>query len=582
MQESLHPERTLPGRGQALLFAFKSSVLKWRRMLMDFDEPVRRHLPGDHHGDWKVVAEKRSALWNHDSAEEFPLTAGKIENLRVAAERLHRVAVPAGAVWSFWKQLGRATRGRGFVNGRELREGCLVPAIGGGLCQLSGLIYQAALDAGLEVIERHGHTRVIPGSLAEQDMDATVFWNYVDLRFAGGSDWAMEVELTPSDLVVRIRSCGDQSPIEAKPTIPRELEPASGDCLTCGMVECFRHPSAVSENAPSLGHSSYLLDARWPEFDQWCADHSREGDRWFTPLDGAKWRKPNYRWNPPKGTRASHSTLATLLRSQRQRSIPQQGALRQRALLKGSEDLARSYAAKLDPLCRHVVVSQNLLPYLWRMGALGGRTFDVLVERWPMEELQRRLDEALAAHPDSPTLGDFRVDEQLARDEAQALAAAGRLITPHRAMADHFGSRAWLVDWEMPEAVKRKPSTKPTILLPCSRLGRKGAYELAEAFRELDGVELKFLGAADEGPSDPFDGVACSKATPHDLAQAHLLVMPAWVEHQPRMALKALTSGIPVIATKACGLPEHPHLYQLDQPDAKALVRVMRSVLASY
>ena len=218
---------------------------------------------------------------------------------------------------------------------------------------------------------------------------------------------------------------------------------------------------------------------------------------------------------------------------------------------------------------------------LWRMGALGGRTFDVLIERWPLTELQRRLDEALQAHPDSPTLGDFRVDEALARDEAQALAAAGRLITPHRAMADHFGGRAWLVDWQMPEAVERQPSTKPTVLFPCSRLGRKGTYELAEAFRGLDGVELKYLGVADEGASDPFDGVPCSKAGPEDLRQAHLLVMPAWVEHQPRMALKALASGIPVIATTACGLPEHPQLHQLDVPDAVALGRVMRSVLAS-
>ena len=71
--------------------------------------------------------------------------------------------------------------------GRELREGCLVPSIGGGLCQLSNALYDAALRAGLQVVERHRHTQVVPGSLAESDRDATVFWNYRDLRLRGGS-----------------------------------------------------------------------------------------------------------------------------------------------------------------------------------------------------------------------------------------------------------------------------------------------------------------------------------------------------------------------------------------------------------
>ena len=91
--------------------------------------------------------------------------------------------VPAGETFSFWKQVGRATRRRGFVAGRELREGCLVANIGGGLCQLSNALYEAALAAGFEIVERHAHSRRVPGSRAALQRDATVFWNYVDLRF---------------------------------------------------------------------------------------------------------------------------------------------------------------------------------------------------------------------------------------------------------------------------------------------------------------------------------------------------------------------------------------------------------------
>jgi vancomycin resistance protein YoaR len=56
------------------------------------------------------------------------------------------VVVPAGGVFSFWAQVGRPVARRGFAPGRELREGCLVPSVGGGLCRLSNALYQAALE----------------------------------------------------------------------------------------------------------------------------------------------------------------------------------------------------------------------------------------------------------------------------------------------------------------------------------------------------------------------------------------------------------------------------------------------------
>ena len=576
------PERETPQRWQALAFHVKTRLFQLRRGFAETGNRPLAYGKARALMDAPVVAEKRAPLWREVSPEEFPLTAGKVENLRIAARAFHGLEIPAGGVLSFWRQLGRTTRRKGFRSGRELREGCIVPAIGGGLCQLSGLLYQAALDAGLEIIERHGHSRVVPGSQAEQDLDATVFWNYVDLRFRSHLPWRIETEVTATELVVRIRamsgSLQPETPVPLPFPTPRALQ--SGDCLTCGMTGCFRHPSAVKENAPALGHSTFLLDARWPEFDRWCAEHSRPGDRWFTPMDGTQWRKPNYQWSEPPGIAVRHATLAALWRSWNQRRLPAQGARRQRVLIRGEAEIARTYARMLDPQCRHVVVSQNLLPHLWRLGVLGGRSFDVLLERWPMEELQRRLDQAKAAHPQSTTLGDFRADGDLLRAEREALAAAGRLITPHLALAAHFGTRSWLIPWEMPVPMPLfTVAGKPSLLFPASRLGRKGAFEVAAALKSGIDAELCFLGAADEGTADPFVGLDCCRGKVSDLATTSALVLPAWIEHQPRLALLALASGIPVIATEACGLPPHEKLHVLATPDAAALAAVIRSVL---
>ncbi len=572
--------RGIPSRWQALVFHAKTRVFQLRRGIAEFASRPPWHAIGSSLSDAPVIAEKRTLLWNKVTAEEFPLTAGKVENLRIASRSFHGVEVPAGAVLSFWRQLGRTSPSKGYEVGRELREGCIVPAVGGGLCQLSGLLYQAALDAGMEIVERHAHSRTIPGSAAEQNLDATVFWNYVDLRFRGNDKIRIEVELTASELVVRFRSAAGTKPAVPRVEVPVSPRSApSGDCLTCGMVACFRHPAAITAHAPALGHSAFLLDARWPEFDRWCGEHSRLDDRWFTPLDGRKWKKANYQWAPPKGVTVRHATAITLQRSLKQRRLPAQGRIRQHALLEGEAALAKRYAAMLDPQCRHVVVSQNLLPHLWKTGALGGRSFDVLIERWPMEELQRRLDLAKAAHPQSTTLGDFRAEPDLVRAEREALAAAARLVTPHRALARHFGHRAWLLDWEMPAALPRRVSMEPVLFFPASRLGRKGAFELAAALRGGVSASVKYLGRADEGNANPFFGLTCSQGSLADLASASALVIPAWIEHQPRLALLALASGVPVIATEACGLPEHELLHEIPTPDSASLADAILAVL---
>ena len=152
-----------------------------------------------------LVAESKTKLWTEIEPEERFLVAGKIQNLRVAAAALDGLELPAGEIFSFWKHVGRTTASRGYVEGRELREGCIIPNIGGGLCQLSNALYDAALKANFEILERHAHTLTIAGSLAELGRDATVFWNYVDLRFRSAVPIRIEAGMTSDHLLIKFR-----------------------------------------------------------------------------------------------------------------------------------------------------------------------------------------------------------------------------------------------------------------------------------------------------------------------------------------------------------------------------------------
>ena len=127
-----------------------------------------------------------------------------MQNLRVASRKIDGCRVPAGGRFSFWKQVGWPGRLRGFVKGRELRQGCLIPSVAGGLCQLSTALYDAALRAGFTIHERHRHSQIVPGSLAAIDRDATVFWNYVDLQFSAPHAFQIGVRMTADDLLVHL------------------------------------------------------------------------------------------------------------------------------------------------------------------------------------------------------------------------------------------------------------------------------------------------------------------------------------------------------------------------------------------
>jgi hypothetical protein len=563
-------ERRLPTRLESAVFRGKTVLLQLRRALHDrFTYRVARHPQDKKLSSCEVVSSSRTPLWTEIEPEERFLVAGKIHNLRLAIKRLDGLEIPAGQVFSFWRQVGRASRPRGYVEGRELREGCIIPNVGGGLCQISNALYDAAIDAGLEIIERHAHSQVVAGSLAEKDRDATVFWNYVDLRFRSDTPFRIEAQLDEKDLTVRFRA--DKTTVPTPQTARRI--PVHNDtpqsCATCETGDCHRVVDSGTHR--DFGNSAFLVDEFSPEFDSYIQTNRTSKDELFRPLDGKRFKKGNYAWTTAGFDRARQSLLVTAVRSYRSRKLAAQGRARQLNLLAMYERLAESYAKRLGYEVLHVVVQQDLLPFLWKNGHLGGRTFDVLMTAVPMAELQKRLDAAARLHPESTTLGDFRADEDLVRAESEALKHARRIVTPHSDIARLFPKRAEQLTWTMPQrpSIQRITNAKPNIVFPAATVGRKGCYELREALRGLD-VKLTLLGPLIEG-GDFWDGFETERGHDDWLARADAVVLPAYVEHKPRRLLMAAACGTPVIASPACGVPPSEFITVVDPCDVALL-----------
>jgi len=557
-----------------ITFGFKAFLFTLKRYFKNEVNRLTKGKNNDQLSDAPIVSFSESELWNADDSDSnWILTAGKIENLRIAAKKLNGIEVKAGTIFSFWKHIGKPSRLRGFVIGREIREGCIVPTIAGGLCQLSNALYDAALKAGFEVTERHKHTQVIKGSLAEHDRDATVKWNYVDLRFKPAHDFKIVTDFTPEKLLIQFKGYQKAEPL-ARQNVAVPVSKLN-DCYSCGNVSCFKHPGAVVFNKQKQ-ITTFILDERWPEYEQYVKSVAANEDYFIVPFaENSRIKVDRLTWQVKKSHATSFAVKALQraafirLASKSNGNIPSVYLKYDSAII--------NFLKKAVPLkTTHIVIAQNLLPFAWQQGILWGRTFDVLMTRLPMETLQQKLDKAHSVYRDSKTLNDFRADKCLIDLENTALTKSRHIITPHQQIADIFNNKSIKLNWILPPINSQLIQKGNKVLFPASALARKGAYEMKRLAQELD-LELVIAGRALE--NDNFwEGLNVTQAGPDVFNEVKLVILPAYIEHQPRLLLKALALNIPVIATSASGLSPAKNLSIIPEGDYEALKAAVSEV----
>lgn len=110
---------------------------------------------------------------------------GKVENIRLAGQAISAIYIKPNQVLSFWRAVGNPIAGRGYFKSRNLVGGILKEDYGGGVCQVSGILYWVALSIGLDVIEMHNHSVDIyteSERFTPLGLDATVVYGYKDFR----------------------------------------------------------------------------------------------------------------------------------------------------------------------------------------------------------------------------------------------------------------------------------------------------------------------------------------------------------------------------------------------------------------
>jgi len=135
----------------------------------------------------------------------------KTHNLQLASKAINEICVLPNELFSFWKIVGNPSERNGFKKGRNIVNQKISEVGGGGLCQLSGIIYHTALKANLKILERHNHSVDIYSEeerFTPLGADATVVYGYKDLRIVNNNPFPIQfkIEIEGSRIVCALNS----------------------------------------------------------------------------------------------------------------------------------------------------------------------------------------------------------------------------------------------------------------------------------------------------------------------------------------------------------------------------------------
>lgn len=129
----------------------------------------------------------------------------RLTNIKITCSRINETIVKAKEEFSFCDVVGKPSSSDGYKPADAFgANGKVIKAIGGGNCQVSTTIYNAVLKIdGLQVTERHEHDRDV--AYIQDGKDATVAYDYLDLKFKNTNDFDIKLYAFVSDNKVTVK-----------------------------------------------------------------------------------------------------------------------------------------------------------------------------------------------------------------------------------------------------------------------------------------------------------------------------------------------------------------------------------------
>jgi vancomycin resistance protein VanW len=151
---------------------------------------------------WYSVFKYQSMILRPLKDVDMYLQENKRTNLRLAIHKLNQTVIKPGETFSLWKQVGRPTKYKGYLEGLILNQGKIDKGTGGGLCQLGNLLFWIFAHSPLSITERHRHGfDVFPDTNRKVPFGAgaTLSYNYIDFQVTNNTSNIFQINLWLDD-----------------------------------------------------------------------------------------------------------------------------------------------------------------------------------------------------------------------------------------------------------------------------------------------------------------------------------------------------------------------------------------------
>lgn len=197
----------------------------------------------------------RFAAWRTD----------RTHNVRLATTSINGKLIRPGEVFSYNDTVGPRLKKNGFRDALIYVKGKMIPGTGGGICQVSSTVYNAALLSNLEILERSNHSMPVP--YVPLGRDATVAYGLRDLKFKNSTSAPIYISahIVGSRLTVGIYGSGkDKRDVRIVTTHPKQIQRPSGTVLTTVTVYRVVRENGADSPRQRISYDRYLPAAPHP------------------------------------------------------------------------------------------------------------------------------------------------------------------------------------------------------------------------------------------------------------------------------------------------------------------------------
>lgn len=124
-------------------------------------------------------------------------SADRCQNIKTGAKHINGTVLYPGETFSTYEYVNPFTVENGYAMAGSYLNGKVVDSLGGGICQVSSTLYNAVLQAELEVVERSPHSMMV--SYVQPSADAAIAGTYKDFKFKNSTDAPIYIEGYASD-----------------------------------------------------------------------------------------------------------------------------------------------------------------------------------------------------------------------------------------------------------------------------------------------------------------------------------------------------------------------------------------------